>query len=280
MGEPTVSVIIPAFNEAPNLEVILPKLPKVHQVILVDGNSTDNSIERAQAVMPDIEVVQQTRRGKGNALACGFERATGDIIVMLDADGSADPAEIERFVEALKQGADFAKGTRFALGGGSDDITLLRRSGNYFLNLLANTILGTRYTDLCYGYNAFWRRILPNLDLEHSSVPQNPNNRLHWGDGFEIEAVINSRVALSNLAIKEVPSFEFRRIHGESNLNTFRDGFRVLNALMKERYTFNTRKSEVTLSDGSAAIVTETVMTENAQPEHVVVVDASVEMVS
>jgi glycosyltransferase involved in cell wall biosynthesis len=248
-AEPRVSIVIPAFNEAPNLEHLLPRLPKVHEVILVDGNSTDGTIERSVAIMPDIKVVQQTRKGKGNALICGFKAVTGDIIVMLDADGSADPDEIERYVAALTSGADFAKGTRFAKGGGSDDITALRKTGNFFLNTVANTILGTRYTDLCYGYNAFWTRILDTLALPEPSIAAREDGRMHWGDGFEIEAIINSRVALNKLKIQEVPSYEYDRMFGESNLNTFRDGFRVLNSLLKEkRSSLFPRTAKVTVT--------------------------------
>ena len=100
---------------------------------------------------------QQTRRGKGNALACGFDAATGDVIAMVDADGSADPGEIPAFVRGALCGADFAKGTRFAAGGGSSDITRLRKLGNRGLTPLFNLCYGARYSDLCYGYNVFWR---------------------------------------------------------------------------------------------------------------------------
>lgn len=235
IAEPRVSIVIPAFNEAANLEVILPKLPPVHQVLLVDGNSSDGTVERSLAVMPSLEVIQQTRRGKGNALACGFSAVTGDIIVMLDADGSADPNEIVAFVEVLKNGADFAKGTRFMTGGGSDDITWFRKTGNFFLNSVANVILGTTYTDLCYGYNAFWTHCLPHLALPETSLAARADGKHHWGDGFEIEAIINSRVALAKLKIHEVPSYEYLRMFGESNLNAVRDGFRVLYSLLKEK---------------------------------------------
>ena len=100
-------MIIPALNEAANLEELLPRLPEVDEVVLVDGGSVDGTVEVALEVRPDIVVIEQTRRGKGNAMACGFRAATGDIVVMLDADGSADPAEIPRFVETLCAGADF-----------------------------------------------------------------------------------------------------------------------------------------------------------------------------
>ena len=164
---PTVSVVMPALNEAKNLPHVFALLPAdLHELIVVDGHSVDQTIEVARSLRPDVRIVRQTRYGKGNALACGFEAATGDIIAMVDADGSADPAEIPRFVEALLDGADFAKGTRFARGGGSGDITRLRRMGNRGLSGLFNSIYATGYTDLCYGFNVFWREHVPVLGLD------------------------------------------------------------------------------------------------------------------
>ncbi len=198
-GNPRVSVVVPTRNEARNLEVVLPAIaavrPAVHEIIVVDGNSVDGTIETAQRVLPWVKVITQTRKGKGNAMACGFAAATGDVIVMFDADGSADPAEIPAFVRALVAGADFAKGSRFVRGGGSDDITLLRKSGNAGLNGVANALFGTSYTDLCYGYNAFWTDLLPVLDLPDISLPAPSQGGMLWGDGFEIETVLNCRVA-------------------------------------------------------------------------------------
>ena len=237
-----VSIVVPVLNEARNLEVILPKLPAVHQVVLVDGRSTDDTVATARRVMPDITVVTQTRRGKGNALACGFEASTGDIIVMFDADCSADPAEIPAFVDALVAGADFAKGTRYAHQGGSHDLTLLRSMGNRGLNGLANVLMGTRYTDLCYGYNAFWRDILPALNLPSSRVRTiDPDARL-WGDGFEIETLLACRVTAAGLRVAEVPSVEQPRLFGESNLNTWGDGARVLRTIIAEKRQMHARR--------------------------------------
>src|SRR2546430_17396968 len=88
---------------------------------------------------------------------------SGDIIVMMDADGSHDPHEIPLFVDALMKGADFAKGSRFIHDGGSGDFTWVRRFGNNSINLLANACFNVQFTDLCYGYNAFWQRFLPYL---------------------------------------------------------------------------------------------------------------------
>ncbi len=118
-SEPTLSIVIPAKNEARNLPHVFEKLPEDCEVILVDGNSADDTVSVAHRLRPDITVIGQTRQGKGNALACGFATAKGDFIVMIDADGSNNPAEIPRFVAVLKGGADFAKGSRFLAGGGS-----------------------------------------------------------------------------------------------------------------------------------------------------------------
>jgi glycosyltransferase involved in cell wall biosynthesis len=235
MQSPSVSVVIPALNEARNIPHVFAQIPAdVYEVILVDGFSVDGTVAIAEQLRPDLRVVVQTRQGKGNALACGFAAATGDIIAMVDADGSADPAEIPRFVAALLGGADFAKGTRFAEGGGSSDITRLRSFGNHALTTFFNVCYGRRYSDLCYGFNVFWRQHLPVLGLDATS-PQQDGDGLLWGDGFEIETIIHVRIAKAGLVVVEVPSFEYDRIHGVSNLNAFRDGRRVLQTILIER---------------------------------------------
>jgi len=216
-----VTVVVPAMNEERNIGHVLQRLPgDLHEVILVDGNSHDNTIEAAEEAYPGIRVLSQSGRGKGDAFRTGFAAVTGNLVVMLDADGSADPAEIPRFIEALEAGADFAKGSRFLEGGGSADITRLRSAGNTFLSGTANLLHGTHFTDLCYGYNAFWARCLPFISLD---VP-----------GFEVETLINLRIAGAGMKITEVPSYEANRLYGQSNLNTFRDGFRVLGTILSE----------------------------------------------
>jgi glycosyltransferase involved in cell wall biosynthesis len=218
-----VSVVIPTLNEAANLPHVFARLPfeELHEVILVDGHSSDDTIAVARALHPQVRVILQDGSGKGNALACGFAAARGDIIVMLDADFSTDPAEIPRYLETLHDGADFAKGSRFIAGAGSVDITPLRRAGNWFLNAVVNVLFGTRYTDLCYGYNAFWAELLPQINVNC--------------DGFEVETLINVRVAKAGLEVAEVPSVEQERIHGESKLRPVRDGLRVLSTIVNER---------------------------------------------
>ncbi len=233
---PTVSVIIPALNEERNVPHVLAALPEhLHEVILVDGGSTDRTVEVARRSYEGIMVIGQTRSGKGNAMACGFAVATGDFIVTLDADGSTDPAEIPRFVEALRQGADFAKGSRFIQGAGSSDISRFRQFGNSWLIRLVNLLYGTRYTDLCYGYNAFRRDCLETIGLDGSSIEGADERAMLWGDGFEVETLINLRIAKARLRVSEVPSFERSRFYGRSNLNAISDGMRVLRTIHLER---------------------------------------------
>jgi glycosyltransferase involved in cell wall biosynthesis len=217
---PSITVVIPTLNEAQNLPYVLERLPAmVSQVIIVDGHSTDDTVAVVLECRPDATIIMQTGKGKGNALSCGFRASTGDITVMLDADGSTDPIEIPRFVAALTNGYDFAKGTRFVTGGGSTDITPFRRLGNWGLTSLVNRIWHVRYSDLCYGYNAFWTSCLP---------PVAESN------GFEIETLMNIRLALSHSNVIEVPSVEAPRRDGSSNLRVGRDGARVVRTIFAE----------------------------------------------
>lgn len=244
-ASPRVTVVVPTRNEARNLPHVLTRLPEgLHEVILVDGGSVDDTVEVAREVLPSIRVVHQTRRGKGNALACGFEATTGDIVVMLDADGSADPGEIPAFVAALVAGADVAKGTRFGHGGSSHDITRVRRLGNAGLNLAVRVLYGARHSDLCYGYVAFWADMLPVLDLPATVDPSIPAGTSVNGDGFEIETMITVRFAAAGARFTEVGSVEWPRIHGVSNLNAMSDGLRVLRTILTERRRVAARRSQ------------------------------------
>ena len=219
----SVSVVIPVKNEAANLPYVFTTIPGwISEVVLVDGRSTDNTVEVALRLRPDIKVVTQNGAGKGDALLTGFAECSGDIIVAMDGDGSTHGCEIIRFVSALAAGADFAKGSRFASGGRSDDITVGRRCGNRLLLTLVNRIYGTRYSDLCYGYNAFWSRHLGALAVDCA--------------GFEVEALMSIRAAKAGLQIHEVPSHERPRLHGASKLRAIRDGWRILKVILGEKF--------------------------------------------
>jgi glycosyltransferase involved in cell wall biosynthesis len=220
--QPHVSVVIPALDEERNIGWVLQRMPEtVDEVIVVDGLSRDATIEVARMVLPQVVIVHEMNRGKGNALRAGFEAATGDVVVMIDADGSMDPADIPSFVDAIMAGHDVAKGSRFmSAGAGSDDMTALRKWGNAGLLLLANVLYRTRHTDLCYGFLAFRKDALRVIRADAS--------------GFEIEMQLVARATRAGLRVVEVANHEHARMHGASNLRTIRDGWRVLMTLLGE----------------------------------------------
>jgi glycosyltransferase involved in cell wall biosynthesis len=227
-----VSVVVPTLNEAENLPHVLPHIPSwVDEVIIVDGLSVDDTIDVAQQYRPDATIVLESTPGKGAALRAGFRAARGEIIVMLDADGSTDPREIPTFVGALLGGADVAVGSRFMQGGGTSDMERHRKAGNWVLTRIVRLAFGARYSDLCYGYTAFWADVLPYLDGDYT--------------GFEVETLLHIRALRASLTVAEVPSFEAPRRYGVSNLRTIRDGGRVLRSIGREwvDHRFRRRRS-------------------------------------
>lgn len=238
---PTVSLVIPAKNEAPNIAWVLEQIPAcVDEIVLVDGHSSDATLITAKSCRTDIRVVAQQGVGKGDALRAGFLAATCDVVVMIDADGSMAPQEIPHFLHFLSNGYDFVKGSRFMGGGGSRDITRIRRLGNLGLLTLVNVLYGAQLTDLCYGFCAFHRRYLPFLDVKT--------------DGFEVETQLTISALRAGLRIAEVPSMEMPRRFGHSNLRTFRDGVRILRTIMSERHAVPTGSSRQ-LPDAAAELL-------------------------
>jgi glycosyltransferase involved in cell wall biosynthesis len=219
---PTVSVIIPALNEAENIGWVLQRIPSmVDEVIVVDGLSHDGTLDVAKRIRADVIAVKELRRGKGVAMRAGFAAARGDYLVVMDADGSMDPHEIGRYVDALDSGYELVKGSRYLQGGGSSDLTAYRGLGNSALRGFANLLFRTDFTELCYGYFALRRDTLPRLALS--------------ADGFEIETQVVVRAVAAGLRVAEVPSFETPRRHGESNLHPIRDGIRIVRELLRGR---------------------------------------------
>lgn len=221
----SVTIIIPTLNEMENLPYVLPvipDLPEIRELILVDGLSTDNTVKVAQELMPQIKVIFQEGKGKGDALKYAWKHATGDILVTLDADGSINPKEIPKLIEPLLQGYDLTKGSRFLPGGGTIDMPLHRRIGNWVFTVMANILFGTKYTDLVYGFHAFWKEILERVDIKSGS--------------FEIDTELYLKVKKAGLKVAEVPSFEARRIYGSGKLRSLRDGWRILKVIFRERF--------------------------------------------
>jgi len=219
---PTISVVIPTLNEAGNLPYVLNTIPDwVNEIIVVDGRSRDDTERVAKVLRPDVQLVQQQSPGKGAALRAGVQAASGDILIFMDADGSMNGFEIESFKDALLAGADYVKGSRFAPGGGSIDITKFRRMGDRGICFLIQFLFGARYSDGTYGFKGMWSDCLDSIRMD--------------ADGFEVELLIDIRAHRAGLRTVEVPCFETVRIHGSSNLNALRDGFTCFRLIVRER---------------------------------------------
>lgn len=216
-----VTVVIPALNEADGLSLILPTIPAfVNELIVVDGGSTDDTLRVIGRLYPSAVRIRQRGRGKGDALKAGLAASTGDIVVTMDADGSMSPADIVPAVGALLDGCDFVKGSRALAGAGSDDFTPLHRLGNWALTALSNLLFDAGYTDLTYGFNAYWRRVMLNADT--------------LSDGFEFEIQAAIRASRSGLLTSEVPCFEASRAGGASKLSPMRDGWAIARIIAAE----------------------------------------------
>jgi glycosyltransferase involved in cell wall biosynthesis len=242
-----VSVVIPCRNEEHNISHVLDSLPtSVGEVIIVDGDSTDRTVEVVLAHRPDALIVGQHSPGKGAATIAGLSKATGDIVVLLDGDDSMNSAEIDTMVSLLARGADVVHGSREIGGGGSSDFTFIRRTGNNALRRLINGLYRVSWTDTTYGYVALWADVIDDLKL--GDLIDSPASALHdvdtgkslrpvaYGHGFEVEVLLLCRAARAGLVVEESPSFERKRRTGTSNLHAAKDGFRVLVSILKERF--------------------------------------------
>lgn len=219
-GRPRISIVICALNEEHNLPLVLPKIPKwVDEIILVDGHSTDNTVVVAKSILPDIRVLYQPDRGKDNAMKYGFKKSTGDIIITLDADGSTDPVQIPDFVNLLFNGYDFVKGSRFLRV--TPVMSFHRNMGNKLLTELTNLLYGTTYTDVCCGYNAFWKKCLDRIDLS--------------GGSFDYEPVLHVKIKKAGLKVAEIQCTDRGRIDGNSKLPMPTQGLKAAYAILRHR---------------------------------------------
>lgn len=218
------TVIVPTLNESRCLPGLLDELKQNgdNHIVIIDGNSVDGTAEIARKL--GATVIPQRGRGKGDALRQAFTHSVvdGEIVVMMDADGSMDPKEIPLLIKAIEEGADLVKGSRFLSWGRSEDLNLVRRIGNLFFLCLVNLLWSTKYTDLCYGFSAFRKSALKRL------CP------LLKASDFEIETEICIKAKKLGLNVVEVPSIEFKRRHGKSNLDIFRHGWQILKTILQE----------------------------------------------
>jgi glycosyltransferase involved in cell wall biosynthesis len=220
---PKTTLLIPTLNEEENLPRVLSNIPPiVTEILIVDGHSKDNTVKVARELRPDVRIVYQKGKGKGDALKCGIQEASGDIVVILDADASMDPREIPRFIAALMNGYDYVKGSRFLAGGGTLDMPAYRRLADRAFVFLEKVLYGAKYTDATYGYKAFWVKAFKDIKLRTN--------------GFETDAEIDIKAKKAGLRVTEVPCHEEKRFRGEAKLHSLRDGWRILITILGERF--------------------------------------------
>jgi len=219
---PKITVLICTLNEEQNLSHVLPRIPAwVSEVLVVDGHSTDKTVDVARKIRPDIRILGQPGRGKGDALKFGIEHATGEIVVTLDADGSTDPEDMPRFILPLLEGCDFAKGSRLSNSHRSN-MPRHRRLGNKVLAATFNLLFHEKYTDVCSGYNAFWKKAFQRISPSC--------------DGFEMEQQILAKAKKAKLKIAEVGHRDKGRLGSTSKVSVLKQGFRDLMIIIGERF--------------------------------------------
>ncbi len=219
-----VSIVIPTLNEEMNIgEVIRGVKHQLsdysYEIIVVDGHSSDGTVRVARRLGARI---LYDNHGKGSALIKGLSSAKGNILVSMDADLSHEPRELRLLIDAIDIGYDLCTGSRFLIGGGSEDIPPLRVIGNKFFVFLVNVIFHANYTDMCYGYRSFRKSALKKLDLKEK--------------GFGIETEINIKAVKKGLKVIEIPSTEKKRASGTGKLTTFGDGYVILKTILKNAF--------------------------------------------
>lgn len=217
-----VSLLIPTKNEEGCIGRVLREVPRgiVNEIIIIDGHSTDNTTVEVKAnIRSSDKLIKQKGSGYGSAFLQGLKMVTGDVIVMMDADGSHNPRDIVNIINKFKQGYEYVMATRYAKGGHSEDDTLIRFLGNKIFTFLTNIIHGTNVTDSLYLFTAISRKGLEKLHL--TSL------------GFEFCTEIIVKAHKANLKFGEVPVVERARFAGKSKVNSFKHGLKILSIILR-----------------------------------------------
>ena len=217
------TLIIPTKNEEGAIGKVLQEVPKklIQQIIVVDSQSQDHTQAEIKANLrpgKDKLIIQKSK-GYGNAFIEGFKQAKGDVIIMMDADGSHNPADIPFLLAKIKEGYEYVMASRYATGAKSYDDTLIRWFGNRMFTLMTNMIHGTRVTDSLYLFTAITREGLKKLKLT--------------SPGFEFCTEIVVKAHRAGLKFDEVPAVERARYAGKSKVNAFWHGLKILRMILR-----------------------------------------------
>ena len=229
MNSLSISVVIPAYNEEKNIEDVLLRtkatmkaLQFPHEIIVVDDGSTDKT--RSLAAKHKVTIVKNGRnQGKGRALRMGFEKATGDILVTMDADGSHRPEEIKKLIVPLLNGADFVMGSRFIGKRKKDAVKRLHILGNHLFNVMIFILTKRRITDSQTGFRAFTKKVCKELKITSK--------------GYTVETELTVKALKNGYSVQEEQITCEKRREGCSHLNPLVDGFKILKTIIKSALT-------------------------------------------
>lgn len=211
----TTSVIIPSLNEAESIKSVIDEIPRelVNEIIVVDGNSNDGT-EKIVMTIPDVTLINQKSVGFGSAIREGIKRATGDVIIILNADGSHNPSEIKGLLDKIDQGFDYVMAERYSKNAHSEDDTVLRRFGNKIITGIINILYHKSISDSLYLFTAIRKSKLDAILLNK--------------DGFEFCVEVIIKAIKNDLKMAEVPSHERKRIAGKSKVRPFWHGLIII----------------------------------------------------
>lgn len=222
-----LSVIIPCYNELKTIGTLVqmvrdaPYKPK--EIIVVDDCSTDGTRELlANGGVAGIDrlILQETNQGKGAAVRSGFQAATGDVVVIQDADLEYDPTDYGKLIQPILAGkADVVFGSRFLGEGPHRVLYFWHRVGNGFLTILSNMFSNLNLTDMETCYKMFRREVIQSITIEE--------------DRFGFEPEITAKLARLNVRIYEVGISYHGRTYSEGKKVNWRDGIRALYCILK-----------------------------------------------
>lgn len=224
----SVSVIIPSLNEAGCIKEVIHSIPRdlVDEILVVDGHSTDGTPEIVRSL--GHRVVMQEGKGFGCALMTGMKEAKGDIVAIMDGDGSYEVKDLPKLISMVQNGNDFAFGSRYAKESGSEDDTFIRYIGNKIFTFLLRALHGVRLSDALFLYVVAKKKAVLDLNLVEP--------------GFEYCVELPIKAHKAGFKYGEIPSFERAREAGHSKVHAVKDGLRILRVMVKLFFRPKTKK--------------------------------------